>query len=97
MATIYKDSLIEITDTGLTLHRYYFPFGDRYFAFDEFEEIEVLAPSIWRGRWRIWGSGDLRTWFPTGLETAFARSHLHWPPSRQNEAHRIHRRKQRRS
>jgi hypothetical protein len=64
MATIYKDSLVEITDTGLTLHHYYFPFGDRNVAFDELEEIEVFAPSIWRGRWRIWGSGDLRTWFP---------------------------------
>jgi hypothetical protein len=64
MATMYRDSLIEITDKGLTLHRYYFPFGDRDVAFDELEKVEVLSPSIWAGRWRIWGSGDLKTWFP---------------------------------
>lgn len=64
MATIYRDSLIEITDKGLTLHRYYFPYGDRDVAFDELEKVEVLSPSIWAGRWRIWGSGDLKTWFP---------------------------------
>jgi hypothetical protein len=65
MATIYKDSLVEITDDGLRLHHFYFPFGgDRNITFGDLEKIEVLSPSIWRGKWRIWGSGDLKTWFP---------------------------------
>src|SRR4051794_3513578 len=64
MATVYKDSLIEITDDGLKLHHYYFPYGDRNIAFDELEKVEVLSPSICAGKWRIWGSGDLKTWFP---------------------------------
>jgi hypothetical protein len=63
--TLYQDSLIEITEKALKLRRYYFPFGrDRTVPFEDFKKIEVISPSVLRGSWRIWGSGDFKTWFP---------------------------------
>jgi hypothetical protein len=64
MATIYKDKLVEIAEHGLTFRRYYFPFGDRYVPFDEFDKIEVTDPSLSDGSWRLWGTSDFQTWFP---------------------------------
>ena len=64
MNTIYRDKLIELTDEGVTFHRYYFPFGDRSVSFSEMERIEVRPASITDGSWRLWGTGDFRTWFP---------------------------------
>jgi hypothetical protein len=64
MSTIYKDKLIEVTDEGITFHRYYFPFGDRSIPFAQIERVEVGSPSVIDGSWRLWGTGDFRTWFP---------------------------------
>jgi hypothetical protein len=64
MSTVYKDKLIEVTDKGITFHRYYFPFGDRTIPFAQIEHIDVGPPSIIAGSWRLWGTSDFRTWFP---------------------------------
>ena len=65
MSTTYKDGLVEISDREIVFHRYYFPFGgDRHVSLNDVESIEVRPRSFWRGSWRIWGSGDFRTWFP---------------------------------
>lgn len=64
MSTLYKDRLLEITDREVVFHRYYFPFGDKHVAWSEIESVQARPPSLWAGSWRIWGSGDLRTWFP---------------------------------
>lgn len=65
MSTTYKDGLIEITDREMVFRCYYFPFGgDRHVSLNDIERIEVRPRSFWGGSWRIWGSGDLRTWFP---------------------------------
>jgi hypothetical protein len=60
----YKDKLIEVTERGILFRKYYFPFGDRCVPLDQIEKIEVMPPSLMNGSWRLWGSGDLRTWFP---------------------------------
>ena len=65
MATLYKDALVEITDQEIVFHRYYFPCaGDKHVPLSQIESVQVRPPSVWGGSWRIWGSGDLRTWFP---------------------------------
>ena len=65
MSTLYKDGLIEITDQEVVFHRYYFPFGgDKHVPLSQIESVQVRPPSVWGGSWRIWGSGDFRTWFP---------------------------------
>ena len=65
MPITYKDGLVEINDREIIFRRYYFPFGgDRHVSLGDIESIEVRPRSFWRGSWRIWGTGDLRTWFP---------------------------------
>jgi hypothetical protein len=65
MSSLYKDKLIEVTDQEIVFHRYYFPFGrDKHVPLGQIESVEVRQPSIFGGRWRIWGTGDFRTWFP---------------------------------
>jgi hypothetical protein len=65
MSNTDKDGLVEISDREIIFRSYYFPFGgDRHVSLSEIERIEVRPRSFWGGSWRIWGSGDLRTWFP---------------------------------
>jgi hypothetical protein len=65
MSTLYKDKLIEITDQEVVFHRYYFPFGgDKHVPLSHIAGVQAGPPSFWGGSWRLWGSGDFRTWFP---------------------------------
>jgi hypothetical protein len=65
MNTIYEDGLIEITDQEVVFHRYYFPFGgDKRVLLSRIESVQARQPSFFGGSWRIWGSGNLWTWFP---------------------------------
>lgn len=64
----YSDSLVDISDDAITLRRYYFPFGSRRIPFSEIERINSDDPTLLNGRWRIWGTGTFRTWFPLDWE-----------------------------
>jgi hypothetical protein len=64
-AVLYADSLVSLSDREIRLAGYYFPTGSsKTVQLEEVERIDALAPGLWRGSYRIWGSGDLRTWFP---------------------------------
>jgi hypothetical protein len=66
---LYADTLVTITERGITFHRYYFPsYSSKYVAWPEFEEVAVEKPTIWTGKWRIHGTGDFRTWFPSDAQ-----------------------------
>ena len=72
MSTIYQDRLIEITDEDIVFHHYYFPFGqDRRIPLADIASIEAKKPSFFGGSWRIWGTGDFRTWFPCDFGRPF--------------------------
>jgi hypothetical protein len=61
----YKDSLITINSNKLILHHYYFPTGtSKRIAFSKIDHIESVQPTLLSGKWRFWGTGDFRTWFP---------------------------------
>ena len=61
MSAIYKDHLIEITDQEMVFHRYYFPTGSaKHLPLSRIANVRVRLG----GSWRLWGTGDLRTWFP---------------------------------
>jgi hypothetical protein len=65
MSTTYQDALIEINDREIIFHRYYFPTGtDKRVPLSDIENIEVRQPSTFGGSYRLWGTGDLRTWYP---------------------------------
>jgi len=65
MNTLYKDSLVEVTDQEIVFHRYYFPFGNaKHVPLSQIESIQARPPSLVGGSWRIWGTGDFQAWFP---------------------------------
>lgn len=62
---LYKDSLVELTREKIVFFRYFFPFGTaKHLPLSEIEVIRSHPPSIFGGRWRIWGTGNFVTWFP---------------------------------
>jgi len=65
MEVLYQDSLVEITDEGMVFQRYYFPFGNACrVPWNQIESVQVRQPSVFGGSWRLWGTGDFRTWYP---------------------------------
>jgi len=61
---LYKDKLIEIFDNSIIFHDYYFPFRDKRVEFENVDSVVVLKPTILSGKYRYYGTGDFRTWFP---------------------------------
>ncbi len=61
---LYADRLVEVDEQGMRLKNYYFPFGSKYIRFDQVKSWSQQPATLLNGKWRIWGSGDLRTWFP---------------------------------
>lgn len=62
---LYKDSLIEILKDSITLRNYYFPtLFPKKISFEKIEYIECKKPTLVTGKWRFWGTGDFKTWFP---------------------------------
>lgn len=66
---LYQDKLVEITDISITLKKYYFPsFKEKKIILSDIKNIEILTPTLTNGKWRIHGSGNLKTWFPYDIE-----------------------------
>jgi hypothetical protein len=61
---LYTDTLLDITDEAITLKKFSLLRRPKRLLFSEIERVEARAPSVQSGKWRIWGSGDFRTWFP---------------------------------
>jgi hypothetical protein len=61
---LYSDSLIEISDETIVFRHYYFPIGARHLKLSDIERVVVRTPTFANGKYRLQGSGDLRTWFP---------------------------------
>jgi len=67
-AIIYEDRLVSITNESITFFSYSFPLGEsRRVFFRDIEHITATKPTVFNGKWRIWGSGNLRTWFPLDI------------------------------
>lgn len=66
--TLYADRLVTIGNHGITFRLYYFPVGSKTVSFAEIEWIRTAKPSLATGKWRMWGSGDLVTWFPCDIK-----------------------------
>ena len=65
---LYEDSLVVLTSDSLLLKRYYFPtLKPKLVSLAEVQRIEILCPNLWTGRFRLWGSGDFRTFYPLDL------------------------------
>lgn len=62
---IYHDSLVTITADEIVFAQYYFPLHTpKAVRLADIASITVCEPSIWNGKWRLHGTGNLKTWFP---------------------------------
>ena len=60
---LYSDNLIRITEDALYLDG--FLLGSKCIPFSRIKTIKMLKPTIWNGKYRIAGTSDLITWFPS--------------------------------
>ena len=61
---IYADGLVEITGDSITFRNYSLLLKPRTVLFANIDHIDVKKARMGTGKYRIWGSGDFRTWFP---------------------------------
>jgi len=73
MTVLYDDKRIILDDDAITIMGYYFPMGARRIAYRDILAYQELSLSMWTGRWRVWGSGDMQHWF--NLDPARPRKH----------------------
>jgi hypothetical protein len=66
--TNYHDSLVAITGDSSLFKRYNIFERDRLVHFSDIEKIIVKPTSIWNGKFRFHGTGDLHTWFPKDFQ-----------------------------
>jgi hypothetical protein len=67
---VYSDKLVEINDDSILVRDYYYPFGNKRVSFGDVESIVVKKPSLLSGKYRYYGTGDFRTWFPPDNRTS---------------------------
>ncbi len=67
---VYSDKLVEISDESILVRGYYYPFGDKRLDLKDIESIIVQKPTLMNGKYRYYGSGDFRTWFPPDNRTS---------------------------
>ncbi len=62
---IYSDKLVDVDDNGIRIKNYYFPSAKAKFVkFSDILIIEKKQPTLRSGKWRYWGTGNFKTWFP---------------------------------
>ena len=64
MAELYSDKRIVCDDGGITVKRYYFPFGSKHFPFANITAAYLRKIGATTGQYRFWGMGlDFKHWF----------------------------------
>jgi hypothetical protein len=65
MSLLYRDKLVELTDDALVLQQYYFPSGkSKRIPLAQIARVVVKPNTVMTGKYRMWGTGDFRIWFP---------------------------------
>ena len=62
---LYSDKLIEIRDNEILFRNYYFPtFSAKTVKFLEIRKIVLEKPTLKKGKYKFWGTGNFAHWFP---------------------------------
>ncbi len=63
--TLYDDGQVRLDDTGITIHRYYFPTGgDKRIPYSRIVRFGTRRLGWLSGRARAWGTLGTNTWMP---------------------------------
>ncbi len=61
---LYDDGSLQITDSEIVIHKFYFPFGrPRRVRFDSIRRAELKPLTFRDGKARLWGMGLRPIWF----------------------------------
>ncbi|MBU4319322.1 MAG: hypothetical protein KKF30_18845, partial [Proteobacteria bacterium] len=63
-SNLYSDKLVDIFGDSIVFRNYYYPFGNKRVKFEDVDSIAVEKPTLLSGKYRYYGTGDFRTWFP---------------------------------
>ena len=61
---LYKDTLVCISGDSITFFRYSLFLRKKTVPLSEIDHIDVKAPTVMNGKWRLWGTGNFTIWFP---------------------------------
>jgi hypothetical protein len=62
---IYTDKLVSMSEQAITFKHYYYPSRkSKTVRLADIDRIWVKAPTLRNGKWRIFGTGSFKTWFP---------------------------------
>lgn len=56
---LYSDSLVRLSEQGIA----FLTSSSRTVPYSAIESVQSLEPTLRNGKWRIWGTGTLSTWF----------------------------------
>jgi hypothetical protein len=59
----YSDHLVGLTNDSILHRDFFYPFGSKRVVFSTIDHALVTRPTLWTGNYRLYGTGDLRTWF----------------------------------
>lgn len=62
MTQDYDDGLIAGNAEEIEIRRYYFPVGSKHVTYGRIRGLKRVEMSPLRGKWRIWGTGNLSLW-----------------------------------
>ncbi len=65
---LYSDGLITIAQDSVKFHNYYFPGISKTVPITGIEKTTANVPSIFNGKWCIWGSGGFNHWFTMDIK-----------------------------
>jgi hypothetical protein len=61
--TTYDDGRIACDDTGIAIRWYHVWGGAKHIRYDDIRKVTERPLTRFRGRWRLWGSGDFTHWY----------------------------------
>ncbi len=62
---LYNDPFVTLRSDILIIKNYYFPFGKcKTINISDIESVSIEPLTLLTGKYRIWGSGNLKMWFP---------------------------------
>lgn len=70
----YTDPKIEVTDSHLVVHWYYFPYGSKRIPFEAIVSVQRVNMGALTGRARVWGTANPGLW--AHLDTKRARKQV---------------------
>jgi hypothetical protein len=62
MSDLYSDPLITITTEGLRIKNASLFATDKTIRWSDIEKVRALLPTVWNGRYKMWGTTTFRTW-----------------------------------